>query len=192
MVYSKIEYLTKNDSRVMLVMVRKYGGDCLYQVGDHIVYPMHGAGMIKAVEEREFQGEKQDYYIIKMVIGNMEVMIPASKMLNSSIRHVTDLASLKKMVNKFQHNESEELLPWKQRHKANMDKIKTGKLKACAEVIRDLISLKREDKLNSSEKRMLNKAREFLVSELKLVEGITESQMKRFLLKLKQDKVSIS
>lgn len=176
----------------MLIMVRKYGGDCLYQVGDNIVYPMHGAGRIKAVEEREFQGEKQEYYIIKMVIGNMEVMIPASKMLSSSIRHVTDLASLKKIVNKFQHKESEELLPWKQRHKANMDKIKTGKLKACAEVIRDLVSLKRKDKLNSSEKTMLNKAHEFLVSELKLVEGISENQMEKFLLRLNQETVSIS
>lgn len=153
---------------------------------------MHGAGRIKAIEEMEFSGEKQEYYIIKMAIDNMKVMIPASKMLSSSIRHVTDLASLKEISNKFQDKESEELLPWKQRYKANMDKIKTGKLKACAEVIRDLIRVKREDKLNSSEKRMLDSAREFLISELKLVEGINENQMNRFLLRLNQEKVSIS
>lgn len=187
-----IKLLTIRTMCVILKKVRKYGGDCLFQVGDNIIYPMHGAGKIKSVEDKEILGEKQQYYIIKMLIGNMKVMIPTGKILNSSIRPVTDLAAVKKIANMFQHQESDELLPWKQRHKVNMDKLKTGKLQACAEVVRGLIRMKKEKKLNSSEKRMLNKAHEFLISELKLVEGINENQIERFLLRLTQDNAYIS
>lgn len=181
----KLYILTKNNICVMIKMVRKYGGDCLYQVGDNIFYPLHGAGVIKAVEEKEVSGEKQEYYIIKMVLDNLKVMIPESKIADSSIRHVTDLASLKKVANMVEDEESDEILPWKTRHNVNMNKIKTGKLKACAEVIRDLIRVKKADKLNSSERRMLGKARDFLMSELKLIDGIEEKQIEKFMLKLK-------
>ena len=184
--------MTINIIYAILKKVREYGGDCLFQVGDNIVYPMHGVGIIKSVEEKEILGKKQQYYIIKMLIGNMKVMIPTGKILNSSIRPVTDLATVKKIANMFQHRESDKLLPWKQRYKVNMDKIKTGKLQACAEVVRGLIRMKKEKKLNSSEKRMLDKAHEFLISELKLVEGMNENQIERFLFKLTQDNAYIS
>lgn len=119
-----------------------------------------------------------------MLIGDMKVMIPKSKIEKSSIRHVTDLDSLKDIANMFEEDELDELLPWKKRQKVNMDKIKTGKTEACAEVIHDLIRVKKEDKLNSSERKMLKKAREFLLSELKLVEGINEKFIEKFLSRL--------
>ena len=154
--------------------------DYLFQIGDNIVYPMHGAGIIKAIEEKEISGEKQQYYVIKMSIGNMQVMIPTGKILSSSIRPVTDIIALKHIIHIFQHGESDRLLPWKQRYKVNMDKIKTGKIQECAEVVRDLMRMKKEKALNSSEKKMLDNAHEFLISELGLIKGITENQIKSF------------
>ncbi|PGR55007.1 transcription factor YdeB, partial [Bacillus cereus] len=59
--------------------------DYLFQIGDNIVYPMQGAGIIKAIEEKEISGEKQQYYVIKMSASNMELMIPAGRILNSNI-----------------------------------------------------------------------------------------------------------
>src|SRR5699024_10480517 len=153
---------------------------------------MHGAGIIKSVEEKEISGEKQKYYIIKMVIGNMKVMIPKGKILKSNIRPVTDLAAVKKIANMFKHRESDKSLPWKQRHKINMDKMKTGKVQAYAEVVRDLARLDKEKKLNSSEKVMLDQAYDFLVSELKLVDGINENQIEKFISGLTGDEVAIS
>ena len=144
--------------------------DYLLQIGDNIVYPMHGVGIIKAIEEKEISGEKQQYYVIKMSIGNMQVMIPTGKILSSSIRPITDIIALKHITNIFQHGESDRLLPWKQRYKVNMDKIKTGKIQECAEVVRDLMRMKKEKALNSSEKKMLDNAHEFLISELRLVD----------------------
>ena len=154
--------------------------DYLFQIGDNIVYPMHGVGIIKAIEEKEISGEKQQYYVIKMSIGNMQVMIPTGKILSSSIRPVTDIIALKHIIHIFHHGESDRLLPWKQRYKVNTDKIKTGKIQECAEVVRDLMRMKKEKALNTSEKKMLDNAHEFLISELGLIKGITENQIKSF------------
>ncbi|MDI6531096.1 CarD family transcriptional regulator [Bacillus mycoides] len=152
----------------------------MFQIGDNIVYPMHGAGIIEAIEEKEFSGKKQQYYVIKMSISNMQVMIPMGKILSSSIRPVTDILALKHIIHIFQHGESDRLLPWKQRYKVNTDKIKKGEIQEGAEVVRDLIRMKKEKALNTSEKKMLDNAHEFLISELGLIKGITENQIKSF------------
>ncbi|QWH16603.1 CarD family transcriptional regulator [Bacillus mycoides] len=154
--------------------------DYMFQIGDNIVYPMHGAGIIEAIEEKEFSGKKQRYYVIKMSISNMQVMIPMGKILSSSIRPVTDILALKHIIHIFQHGESDRLLPWKQRYKVNTDKIKTGEIQEGAEVVRDLMRMKKEKALNTSEKKMLDNAHEFLISELGLIKGITENQIKSF------------
>ncbi|KWU68176.1 transcription factor YdeB [Bacillus mycoides] len=154
--------------------------DYMFQIGDNIVYPMHGAGIIEAIEEKEFSGKKQQYYVIKMSISNMQVMIPMGKILSSSIRPVTDILTLKHIIHIFQHGESDRLLPWKQRYKVNTDKIKTGEIQEGAEVVRDLMRMKKEKALNTSEKKMLDNAHEFLISELGLIKGITENQIKSF------------
>ncbi|EOQ05497.1 CarD family transcriptional regulator [Bacillus pseudomycoides] len=152
----------------------------MFQIGDNIVYPMHGAGIIEAIEEKEFSGKKQQYYVIKMSISNMQVLIPMGKILSSSIRPVTDILALKHIIHIFQHGESDESLPWKQRYKVNTDKIKTGEIQEGAEVVRDLMRMKKEKALNTSEKKMLDNAHEFLISELGLIKGITENQIKSF------------
>ncbi|MDG5790183.1 CarD family transcriptional regulator [Evansella sp. AB-P1] len=154
--------------------------DYLFQIGDNIVYSMHGAGIIKAIEEKEISGDKQQYYVIKMFIGNMEVMIPTGKTLSSCIRPVTDINALKHIIHIFQHGESDRLLPWKQRYKMNMEKIKTGKIQDCVEVVRDLNRMKKEKALNTSEREMFNSAHGFLISELRLIKGITDNQIKSF------------
>ena len=154
--------------------------DYLFQIGENIIYPMHGAGIIKAIEDKEFSGEIQQYYVIKMSISKMQLMIPTDKIVSSSIRRVTDIIELKRILHIFQHGESDDLLPWGQRHKVNTDKVKTGKIQEVAEVVRDLMRMKKEKALNTSEKEMLAHAHEFLISELGLIKGITENQIKSF------------
>ena len=152
--------------------------DYLFQIGENIVYPMHGVGIIKAIEEKEISEEKQQYYVIQMLIGNMQVMIPTGK--SSRIRPITDIIAVKHIINIFHNGESDRLLPWKQRYKVNTDKIKTGKIQECTEVVRDLMRMKKEKALNTSEKKMLENTHEFLISELGLIKGITENQIKSF------------
>lgn len=127
----------------------------MFQIGDNIVYPMHGAGTIEAIEEKQFLEEKQQYYVIRMSISNMTVMIPTRKILSSNIRPVTDIRALKHIIHIFQHGESDKLLPWKQRYVVNTNKIKTGEIQEGVEVVRDLMRMKKEKALNSSEKKIV-------------------------------------
>ncbi|HIV82182.1 MAG TPA: transcription factor YdeB [Candidatus Salinicoccus merdavium] len=164
----------------------------MYQVGDSIFYPMHGAGKITAIEEKEVAGEKLQYYIIKMINDNMKVMIPKNKISKTNIRPVTDLETVKEIADMIDTVESDKNLPWKKRNKVNNDMIKSGSLKACAEVIYGLSNMKREEKLNSSERSQLKQAQAFLMSELKLVEGLSSDKKDRFLSRLTEEPAEIS
>ncbi|MEH7018796.1 CarD family transcriptional regulator [Bacillus sp. JJ63] len=150
--------------------------DYMFQIGDNIVYPMHGAGIIEAIEEKEILGEKQKYYVIRMPISNMEVMIPMKKMIQSRIRLIADMLTLENVLLIFQYGESDNSLSWKQRYTQNMEKMKTGEIQEGAEVVRDLIRRNKVRALNTSEKQMLDNAQKILISELSLIKGITENQ----------------
>jgi len=152
----------------------------LFQIGDNIVYPMHGAGIIKAIEDKEILGQIQQYYIINMSISAMEIMIPTRNVVKLNIRPVIDLVALTNLIEIFQDGESDNELLWKQRYKQNTEKIRTGKIQEGAEVIRDLLRIKQEKALNESEKKMLDQAQGFLMSELELIEGITDQHMAIF------------
>ncbi|MHA6251963.1 CarD family transcriptional regulator [Oceanobacillus sp. CAU 1775] len=170
----------------------KSGGDRLYKVDDYIFYPMHGAGKIKAIEEKEIRGETQAYYIINMLIGNMQVMIPMNKIANSNIRPIMDLDEVEEVAKSFEVQESDKNLTWKKRNTANVDKIKSGKLKACVEVVHSLFRMQKEDKLNSTEKTLLNQSKEFLLSELKVVEGMNETLKGKFMSILTEKRIVLS
>jgi CarD family transcriptional regulator len=150
--------------------------DYLYQIGDNIVYPMHGAGVIEAIEEKEIQGQKHRYFVIKMPSSNMQVMIPIDKVLKSGIRSVADLHTLKTVLVMFDQGEVDRSLSWKQRYQMNMEKMRSGKIRDGAEVIRDLTRINKEKTLNSSEKQMLDSAKKIFISELGLIKRMNENQ----------------
>ena len=122
----------------------------------------------------------------------MKVMIPKNKISKTNIRPVTDLETVKEIADMIDTVESDKNLPWKKRNKVNNDMIKSGSLKACAEVIYGLSNMKREEKLNSSERSQLKQAQAFLMSELKLVEGLSSDKKDRFLSRLTEEPAEIS
>ncbi|MFE8696608.1 CarD family transcriptional regulator [Cytobacillus sp. FJAT-53684] len=150
--------------------------DDLFQVGDKVFYPMHGAGIIKAIEEREVLGETHEYYVINIPISNMNVMIPIKKIQKSGIRPIIDRQTMKDILFDFHNMEPKESLPWKERFNSNMEKMKTGNVQDSAEVIRDLLYYSKEKVLNTSERHMLNEAKRNVISEMILIRDITESQ----------------
>ncbi|WP_029499774.1 CarD family transcriptional regulator [Kurthia huakuii] len=152
----------------------------LFQIGENIIYPMYGAGIIKAIEQKEIKGQPQACYVIHLTASNMQLTVPETKFLSSNIRSVTDITELQHIIDIFQHGESDSSLPWKQRYTVNTDKVKTGKIQECAEVVRDLMRLKEDKALNTSEKAMLNNTHKFLLSELNLIKGITETEINIF------------
>ncbi|WP_074042308.1 CarD family transcriptional regulator [Desnuesiella massiliensis] len=150
----------------------------MFNIGDKVVYPMQGAGIIESIQEKEMLGEKQQYYIIKILISKMEIMIPFNRIQSSNLRPINDEATLESTLQFFSNEatDSQEIIPAKQRYQINMDKIKSGSLKQGAEVIRDLTRMNSIKTLNSSEKQMLMNAKRFLISEMILIKGFTEEQ----------------
>jgi len=147
----------------------------MYEVGDKVVYPMHGAGVIESIEEKEFFGEKIKYYVMKMPLGEMRIMIPVSKAVSIGIRSVIDksvadmvLDSLEKANNE---NDEEETANWNRRYRENMDKIRSGNIFEVAEVVRTLTIRERQKGLSTGERKMLNSARRILISELVFAEN---------------------
>ncbi|KYG39410.1 transcription factor YdeB [Bacillus gaemokensis] len=153
----------------------------MFQIGDKIVYPMHGAGVIESIEDKEVLGKTRQYCVIHMIISDMQVMIPMDKVSDSGIRYVVDKDTLNGVLVEFQQGESDHSLSWKQRYTINMEKMKNGKLQDGAEVVRDLIRRNKERALNASEKQMLDNARRILISEVALVQDVSENQATDYL-----------
>lgn len=150
----------------------------MFKIGDKIVYPMQGAGIIKSIEEKEICGIKQNYYIIDILINNMQIMVPLNKTTDIGIRSVVDCNTLEHVLLDFNNRPSEkdEQPTYRERYQNNMNKIKTGKLREGSEVVTDLMHLNNEKPLNSSEKQMLSTARKILISEVALIKDISENQ----------------
>lgn len=142
----------------------------MFNVGDNIVYPMHGAGKIAAIEERNILGEKQSYYVLKMP-GEVKVMVPVEKAEETGLREVINKEDVKKVFSILEENKVEISMNWNKRYKENYDKIKTGDIFKVADVYRDLSIKQKEKGLSTGEKKMLSNAKEILVSELVLAEG---------------------
>jgi CarD family transcriptional regulator len=144
----------------------------MFQVGDKIVYPMHGAGVIECIEEKEILGDKQLYFV--MNLKNMKVSFPMETDLG--IRQVVDSDILEDVLSAFNHGESNPILNPNQRYRSNMNKMRSGDIYEGAQVIRDLIRMGKKRALATGDKIMLDNARQILVSELVLVKGIEQEQ----------------
>lgn len=142
----------------------------MFKVGDKIVYPMHGAGVIETIEERSILDEKQSYYIIKMP-GEVKVMVPTAKAEEIGVRNIIDRETAGKVINVLEQDSTEMSMKWNKRYRDNVEKMKSGDIFEVADIVRNL-SFKQKDKgLSTTEKKMLLNAKQILVSELVLAES---------------------
>ena len=147
-------------------------------VGDKIVYPMHGAGTIDAIEEKNILGENQSYYVIKMP-GEVKVMVPTAKAEEIGVRSIIDKSSAEKVFRVLESDETEMSMNWNKRYRDNMDKMKSGDIYKVADVVRNLSLKQKEKGLSTGEKKMLNNAKQILVSELVLTEHATQDEIEQ-------------
>jgi len=152
----------------------------MFNIGDKIVYPMHGAGTIDAIEQKEILGEKQDYYIIKMP-GEVKVMVPIAKAEEIGVRNVIDKQEAGKVLEVLEANETEMPQNWNKRYKENMEKIRTGNIYEVADVVRNLSYKKKEKGLSTGEKKMLGNAKQILISELVLAEHSSALEVEKMI-----------
>ena len=160
----------------------------MFNVGDNIVYAMHGAGTIDSIEEKEILGEKLSYYIIKMP-GEVKIMVPTAKAETMGVRSVIDAEGANRVLKILEADETEMSQNWSKRYRENLDKMKTGDIFEVADVVRNL-SFKQKEKgtLSTGEKKMLNNAKVILVSELSLAENSSRDEIE----KLVDNKIEMS
>lgn len=140
----------------------------MYAIGDKIVYPMHGAGVIEKIEEKEILGELRRYYVLSVPCGDMKIMIPVDTSDEIGVRNIISAEEIKTVLTVLASASTEMPNNWNRRYRENMEKLKTGNAVEVAEVVRNLTRTDREKKLSTGEKKMLTNARQILLSEVAL------------------------
>ena len=150
-----------------------------FQVGDLAVYPAHGVGEIMAIESRVVNGEKHDFYIMKVVENGMTIMIPTNNVESVGLRDIIPKKEIPKvyavMQSKKEANTDNQT--WNRRYREYMDKIKTGSLYDVAEVFRDLFLLKLTKDLSFGERKLYDTAQILLVKELSTAKKTDEESV---------------
>ena len=148
----------------------------MYRTGDKVLYPMHGAGVIRQIKSCEILGEVKDYYLLHVPCGDMEVMIPVEACDDIGVRPVGTQEDVDEAISVLGLQSTEMGGNWSKRYRANTEKLKTGDIILVAEVVRNLTRHDRESGLSAGEKKMLSNARKILQSEIMLALDISEDE----------------
>ncbi|RJQ12043.1 MAG: CarD family transcriptional regulator [Bacillota bacterium] len=153
----------------------------MFSVGDKVVYPMHGAGIIEAIEDREILGNRKTYYIMRLPLGDMKVMIPTDNVEEIGLRGIINREEVKKVIDVLKDSRTKMSSNWNRRYRANMQKIKSGNIYEVAEVVRNLQLRDIEKGLSTGERKMLSNAKQILISELVLADDMDEDKAKELI-----------
>jgi len=137
-----------------------------YAVGDHVVYPHHGAGKVLQKEQQEVLGETREYLTIQILHNDMTVMVPCENAGRAGLRRVIGEEAVIKVLAVLRDDVSQMPKNWNRRFKHNREKIKTGDVYELAEVVRNLAIRESEKGLSTGEKQMYTRAKKILASEL--------------------------
>ena len=139
--------------------------DCDFEVGDNVVYPHHGAGVVRTKETKELMGEPREYLTIQILHNDMTVQVPCDNARQAGLRRVIGPADVKKVIGVLTDDVSEMPKNWNRRFKHNREKIKTGNVFELAEVVRNLAIREMQKGLSTGEKQMYTRAKKILASE---------------------------
>ncbi len=153
----------------------------LYEVGDKVVYPHHGAGKIMKIEAKEVLGQQRQYLTIQILHNDMTVMVPVENADRAGLRKVVDSDVVDEVLSVLRGNPTKMPKNWSRRYKHNRDKLKTGDIFEVAEVVRNLAVRHADKGLSTGEKQMFSKAKKILASELMYARNFSEEEATAFL-----------
>lgn len=139
-----------------------------FQIGDKIVHPLHGAGEIDRLETRRINGENKHYYVLKLPGNGMVVMVPVENCEGIGVRAVMDKESMEQLFSRFSSLNCSMTDNWNKRYRDNMLRIRSGDILDLAYVIKGLVKRDEQRGLSTGERRMLNQAKQILLSEASL------------------------
>ncbi|MGM9550881.1 MAG: CarD family transcriptional regulator [Clostridia bacterium] len=154
----------------------------MYSIGDSIVYPLHGAGVIEAIEEREVMGLMHSYYVMRIPLGDMKVLIPVEGIEKIGIRDIISPEESDKVLEEFKHAELDGNRNWNKRFRENMVKIKSGNIYSVASVVKSLMVRDKEKGLSTQERKMLANAKQILISEIVISKNVSYNDVEQELL----------
>ena len=149
----------------------------MYEIGDKIVYPLHGAGVVEAIEEKEIMGQKKQYYVVRILCGNMTLLIPTDNCEEIGVRDVISKEEAKKIVDYFKNEPLCDDSNWNRRQRGNLIKIKSGDIYKVLDVLKDLMYREKVKGLSTSERKVLGNARQIVVSELVMSDFANEEDI---------------
>jgi CarD family transcriptional regulator len=144
----------------------------MYKIGDRIVYPLHGVGIIETIEKKVILGKRIEYYIITIINSGMKAMIPVDNADKIGIRSVIPKKEIVKVLNLIKKEEVTTEEDWKLRYQSNIDKVKSGSIYEVAEVARDLYRRGKEKELSIMEKKLYESAYQLVMHEIALSKNI--------------------
>ena len=143
----------------------------MFDIGDKVVYPHHGAAVVERRETKEAFGKKQEYLVLRLAYGDLTLMVPADNTEGVGLREVINDEEVEEVFAVLRKKEARMPTNWSRRYKNHSEKLRSGDIYQVAEVVRNL-SIRDKDKgLSAGEKRMLSRARQILVSELTFALG---------------------
>jgi CarD family transcriptional regulator len=148
----------------------------VFRKGDTVVHPEHGAAVIEELRDKEFLGEKRKYLVLRVVYGDLTLSVPVDSADKVGLRQVVSKNEVKKILNVLREDESAMAANWSRRYKNNLEKLHSGDPYEVAEVLRNLAIREREKGLSAGEKRMIQKARQILISEVSHATGKSEEE----------------
>ena len=145
----------------------------MYQVGDRVVHPMHGAGIIESIVQERLGGQLGSYDVFRMPSGGLTLKIPTGSCGAIGVRALSTSGRIREVLSAIPGLEIDRTTNWNRRYRENLNRLKSGDLLEVARVIKGLMWRDREKGLSNGERKMLHSAKQILVSEVVLVEGHT-------------------
>jgi len=150
---------------------------CDFAIGQKAVYPCHGVGTIEDIEACNVGGMQQDFYVIKIHSTGVKVMVPIRSAKTVGLRSIISVPDVEKVYEILKKPSKKPRATWNRRYKALTDKLNTGNLVEIAEVLRDLSSLSSDKELSFGEKKMLERAKNMLVSEISVARNVEKNEI---------------
>ena len=151
-----------------------------FKVGDKAVYPAHGVAQITGIESREIAGQKKEFYILRILDTEMKLMIPTDGAKRAGLRDVITKNEAKKVIEILKDPSiAVTVQPWNKRYREYTEMLTSGSAFEVAKVLRDLHRVKEEKELSFSERRLLEQARNLVVTELALARKIDVAKVEK-------------
>lgn len=142
----------------------------MYLVGDKVVHPMHGAGIIEGIAEERVSGRKANYYVFRMPVGGLVLKIPTENCGSIGVRSLSSAEEIGEVLRRIPEMDVDMTANWNHRYRENMQRIKSGDLLEVARVIKGLMWRDAQRGLSNGERKMLHTAKQILISEIVLVQ----------------------